>query len=683
MTQAKWTMRWQVSIACTLALTSWTACSTDSATPSAGSGRKLSSSRQSIYGPNTTRDDGANVGGDSFFADTVVSVQTTLGKCSGILVTPRLVLTSAHCFADDSLSGTIGIGPNKDLPKRGIPVPTGGVVRMSDGTEADTDIALLRLPSPVMDIADSRRPLNWNSWIPEDLTTEIFGDSTARFGIAGWSPYSGEYDCLAGNEGPVDAEHQTWRQHAQQMNQDSFRRAQYSSNAILWDDSNANKFQGGDSGGPLYYMLNPPSGVRRQVIGVASRNECSLLPDLTFARVNKFTDVTKGATASFIAANGDDGRSADWLARHAKTSHWLGEVDYLGPCTTPNGYGIPDGGEVPFDQDLDCDHWYDVHDDCPRDYNPGQEEDASGKGLACKNRGSLDDYNPSNPQPVEKTIDLGVCTSDQPGCPIGICGFQEISGQFFQSAASAPRFDDPDFRGSYIRLNAGSGQYQLQLGIKPHSGPESETYMPPTGMPSCLALQDIVSIPNPQTCELGRTSLQSAGTPKTSSLAVPDPLGVNSIVIMSGFIGNIGFPGTETQLGRTGYVKVNNVGTPLRSLMHRRDETTVVNHRAFTAQAFTLTCPGWTPSYAVSTEQVTASSIPATKVLVSGGATTSRCFITGLGGPWGGWSPTFSQPSARIHTDPVSGDILLTVSPSGAPGTLQTVDAWATCINLN
>lgn len=114
-----------------------------------------------------------------------------------------------------------------------------------------------------------------------------------------------------------------------------------------------------------------------------------------------------------------------------------------------------------------------------------------------------------------------------------------------------------------------------------------------------------------------------------------------------------------------------------------------------------MACPGWThrltppgfvPGPGTNDITVTAWSVPTTRLLVPANTPVGQpvvgpaavCFLTGLGGPWGGLAPrSNARPSARIYNDPLTQDILITVTPSGIPDSYQTVEARVTCLDLS
>src|SRR5262249_50938897 len=127
----------------------------------------------------------------------------------------------------------------------------------------------------------------------------------------------------------------------------------------------------GDSGGPLFVRRpdpKRPGEFYRDVIGVLSGYQHRIFGH----DYDLWVDITRGAIADFLrnALADPIPRGPNWRAKHPGLV-WYGDVDYYGPCQKA--------------ADADCDHIYDVNDNCPTVVNLDQRGSLdNGIGDACR-----------------------------------------------------------------------------------------------------------------------------------------------------------------------------------------------------------------------------------------------------------------------------------------------------------
>jgi hypothetical protein len=402
----------------------------------------VASTTQAVWSRNDAGEPVANNDEGTADANIVVHLLRSEGDpsgCTGVLLTPTLVLTTRQCVSDLKSGGkpVIGVGSDKEdeatwktyesVGSVAMPAPS---LKPEDDLDT-TDVAIVRF--------GPNAPLRAAARIPRQRllppATQPGDRDRVRIrdiGFAGWSRFAVTPTTFIAS----DSTYARYRQAVVFPTEQFWRYGEFSSRGEqFWVREVAEPggspgtfvmrhgLHSGDWGSPLFVESALPSGAReRQVIGLATRIGFNVAPNrgvqeqspVRFPALSSrgcvnggcdgFIDITQGAAKEWILSQVRDhshDNQPNWRARHVhagKTDKrlkepsdpkseliddwWIGETEYTGPVDTLND---PDG-----------DGWRNATDNCPTVSNPDQlDRDDDGWGDEC-------DLCPDDPDPVRQ-----------------------------------------------------------------------------------------------------------------------------------------------------------------------------------------------------------------------------------------------------------------------------------------
>jgi hypothetical protein len=295
-----------------------------------------------------------------------------------------------------------------------------------------------------------------------------------------------------------------------------------------------------------------------------------------------------------------------------------------------------------------------------------------GQGKSCKGAPIVSGpRGPSQTAPSdqkhETTTPLGV----GPGRP-GFCYFREISGPFFQESKFDVPFSDPDYFGSFLRIDTDAeGKFQLHSGVSPTRGTKKlEAY----GQAECTYASEIEGIKDVNQCGNGLFEISDPdGSQQDTSLEIAKT--ARDVSVLSGLFGNVSQQNTDL------FDRVlieNSGGATFLAQHHLTVPFAGKTPGPSKAEAWRFGCSKWAPTYAVQNVFTESDVLLVPAVL----AAKTRCFITGITGDWSSTRDDESAPPKAVIYSPANGEVRLKVSPDGLGGAKDRVGAFASCVRI-
>ncbi|MCU0690935.1 MAG: trypsin-like serine protease [Polyangiaceae bacterium] len=364
-----------------------------------------------VYVPNNNDEDNP----DSNMVVAILKQGPNEVACTGALMTPTKVLTTAHCASTLCQDNPrVAVGAVKSSWK---------IVNSADVQKnVGYDLAMITLDEPVLDRAKAARErLTLKEPTPEsryNVNANVWSYRLAAAGTAGWSPLNqeGQVNPTYAQNRQMEWRSEGWLVFRREATPGYWHMPAYGPSAIPETGLGS-----GDWGAPLFAQdLN---GSAERLIGIASAiapktfqagqsppNPSWDFPSCTTTDFStgqpqvvwicdSYIDLTQPAVRDWVFDT-LKGMPTDpaWVASHPRLDGydwWLGEVDYIGPCDAS--------------EDADCDHWYNANDNCPGMQNYDQKDtDKDGLGDVCDKAPTTPRVQPRTEiAPIDKKFEVG------------------------------------------------------------------------------------------------------------------------------------------------------------------------------------------------------------------------------------------------------------------------------------
>jgi hypothetical protein len=384
--------------------------------------------------------------------------------CTGTLISSDHVLTAKHCItgSDSSIDSKppakfpLQIQIGNDTKNMHVLVSVTSPSQVTpfgnwdpiNYQEAGTDLAILKLDAPVTNFVNVPHPTLTSPTLGDDKTGGQYGYG---WGMAGWAALDAPEFRQALIFNTITLHHYTG--FPDNLGQ-------------FWDYSqHLTQVNPGDSGGPLFYLRN---GTQRDIMGVLDGTRYPQLTDCGTGACAIWTDVTRGAPKQFIVDQmtrqdrglvpGIAARGPNFWAQHPNY-HWLGDVDYYGACQPSS--------------DFDCDHWLDVHDNCPTVPNIDQmDSDDDRRGDVCNDWADLGGWlqGVDNPQqPINGSYQVFMDPARNNEQHLIAIGWENGTWEKLIDGMAANNFGAPDVGPLWSSLNPMG--WVTRIAATPHASP--------------------------------------------------------------------------------------------------------------------------------------------------------------------------------------------------------------------